>query len=116
LNNGKIDVTGMLLYRAGAFLQALEGDERSVRGVFGRIEKDPRHAKVTVLRNHNSFGEGRIFGSWSMGFVNASSNAHVLKGFLDLAPVEDLLTLSETQAMNLLASSNRTAQKEQAPA
>src|ERR1700761_3092122 len=73
LNNGKLSVTGMLIYHDGVFLQALEGDEQSVRGLFKRIEKDARHGEVTILKNQSSFGERRIFGEWSMGFANASS-------------------------------------------
>jgi Sensors of blue-light using FAD len=72
----------MLMCHDGAFLQALEGDELSVRAVFKRIEKDARHAQVTILRNQRSFVERRIFGDWSMGFDNTSSTAPVLKGFV----------------------------------
>jgi hypothetical protein len=103
-NNGRLDVTGMLMYHDGAFLQALEGDELSVRGVFKRIEKDARHAQVTILRNQRSFVERRIFGDWSMGFANTSSAASVLKGFVDLTVGQDLLTLSKTQAIELLSA------------
>jgi hypothetical protein len=113
-NNGKIGVTGMLIYHDGAFLQALEGDELSVRDVFKRIEQDTRHARVAVLRNQTSFGERRIFGDWSMGFANASGNAQVLKGFVDLDASQDLLILNETQAMELLSSRSRTPQDEPA--
>ena len=101
-NNKKMDVTGMLIYRDGAFLQALEGDERCVRDLFKRIEKDARHAEVAILKNQSSFGERRIFGDWSMGFATAFSNAKVLKGFVDLETGRDLLILNETHAMELL--------------
>jgi hypothetical protein len=113
-NNEKIGVTGMLIYHDGAFLQALEGDELSVRDVFRRIEKDARHTRVAILRDQGSFGERRIFGDWSMGFANASGNAQILKGFVDLAAGRDLLTLEETQAMELLSSYSRTPQNEPA--
>jgi Sensors of blue-light using FAD len=111
-NNGKINVTGMLIYHDGVFLQALEGDELSVRDVFKRIEKDARHTGVAILRSHSSFGERRIFGDWSMGFASASSNAQVLKGFVDLEADQDLLILNETQAMELLSSCSRIPQHE----
>ena len=106
-NNDSVNVTGMLIYHNEAFLQVLEGDEASVRKIFKRIEKDSRHARLVTLRSQKSFGERRIFGDWSMGFANASNNAHVLKGFVDLALGQDLLTLSETQAMELLSSCSR---------
>jgi hypothetical protein len=44
-----------------------------------------------------------------MGFANASSTAPVLKGFVDLAVGQDLLTLSETQAIKLLSSCKPTS-------
>jgi len=113
-NNGKIGVTGMLIYHDGAFLQALEGDELSVRDVFKRIEKDARHSRVAILRNQVSFGGRRFFGDWSMGFANASGNAQVLKGFVELDASRDLLILNETQAMELLSSCSRTLQNEPA--
>jgi hypothetical protein len=109
-NNGKMGVTGMLIYRDEAFLQALEGDELSVRDIFKRIAKDARHTKVTILKNQGSFGERRIFGEWSMGFANASGNAQVLKGFADLEAGQDLLILKEAQAMELLSSCGRIPQ------
>jgi hypothetical protein len=113
-NNRKIDVRGMLIYHDGAFLQALEGDELSVRNLFKRIERDVRHAGVTILRNQSSFGERRIFGDWSMGFANASSNVQVLKGFVDLEAGQDLLILNEARAMELLSCCRRTPQDEPA--
>jgi hypothetical protein len=109
-NNGKINVTGMLISHGGVFLQAVEGDELSVRDVFKRIEKDARHTGIAVLRSQSSFGERRIFGDWWMGFAHASSNAQVLKGFVDLEADQDLLTLNETEAMELLSSCSQIAQ------
>jgi len=104
LNNDRENVTGILVYHDDAFLQVLEGDETSVRKIFKRIEKDPRHAGLATLRSQKSFGERRIFGEWSMGFADAANNAHVLRGFVDLTLAQDLRALSETQAMELLSS------------
>jgi hypothetical protein len=115
LNNGKLNVTGMLIHHDRVFLQALEGNEQSVHGLFKQIEKDARHGDVTILKNQNSFGERRIFGDWSMGFENASSNARVLKGFVNLEAGQDLLILNETQAIELLSLSSRISQDDHAP-
>jgi hypothetical protein len=109
-NNEKIDVTGMLVYHDGAFLQALEGEESAVRNLFKRIETDARHTGVAILRDQSSFGEQRVFGEWSMGFANALSNAQVLKGFVDLHAGQNLLMLNETQAIELLYFSSRIPQ------
>jgi hypothetical protein len=45
-----------------------------------------------------------------MGFANVSSNAQVLKGFVDLEADQDLLTLNETEAMELLSSCSQIPQ------
>ena len=67
-NNRRLDITGMLLYRGGNFLQVLEGTEASVDERFKVIMQDPRHYQVTLLLKrpvHN-----RQFEHWEMGFTN----------------------------------------------
>ncbi len=65
-NNTADNVTGMLVYRKGNFMQVLEGPEEAVRRVHHRIASDSRHSGLITLL------EGRIprrqFGEWSMGF------------------------------------------------
>jgi len=67
-NNTAQGVTGLLLFKRGKFLQVLEGDERRVRDLLGRIEKDPRHYQVEELRWEVI--KERRFPDWSMGFRN----------------------------------------------
>jgi hypothetical protein len=65
-NNGPQNVTGMLLYRDGFFIQALEGEAEVVEPLYELIRKDPRHTSVlTVYKNPI---EKRSFDSWAMGF------------------------------------------------
>ena len=47
-NNGQLNITGMLLYRGGNFLQVLEGEEKVVDERFKVIMGDPRHHQVTL--------------------------------------------------------------------
>lgn len=61
-------ITGMLLYRAGYFMQVLEGDEERVTKVFSDVERDRRHKSVDVLRAE--YIPHRDFPDWSMGFEN----------------------------------------------
>lgn len=107
-SNSTVNVTGMLVYHNSVFLQALEGNESSVRDVFNRIKNDPRHARVSILRDQKSFGERRIFGDWSMGFATSKNNAHILRGLIDLAIDRDLSTLSEEQALELFSLCSRS--------
>ena len=43
INNERRDVTGMLLYRQGNFLQIIEGERDTVEALFKIIARDPRH-------------------------------------------------------------------------
>ena len=70
-NNAGADVTGLLLYKDGNFLQLLEGEEEQVRRIFGKIARDPRHFNVTVLLEGST--DERQFPDWSMGFHNLRS-------------------------------------------
>ena len=70
-NNARLDITGMLLYRRGSFLQVLEGDKRVVDDLFKVIARDPRHYRITRLQERSV--TKREFENWSMGFANLDS-------------------------------------------
>ena len=65
-NNAARDVTGMLLYLDGAFLQVLEGPNDAVEEIYARIRRDKRHWDCQTLLN--SGNAPRAFANWSMGF------------------------------------------------
>jgi hypothetical protein len=65
-NNARDGITGMLLYRDGYFIQALEGEEEAVNATYAKIARDPRHFNCLVVYR-NTIQE-RSFTSWSMGF------------------------------------------------
>lgn len=67
-NNSKLDITGILLYKEGNFLQLLEGDEKEVKKLYDKIEMDVRHGGAIVLTD--GFEDVRQFPDWSMGFRN----------------------------------------------
>lgn len=64
--NRQRGLTGMLLYRDGQFIQALEGPEYMVRATMDRILSDARHDEVEVLAEEEV--KGRQFPGWSMGY------------------------------------------------
>lgn len=71
-NNPKHNITGLLLYGGGHFLQLLEGEWEAVDKVFDDcIANDVKHQDVRVL--FRSPANKRIFPSWSMGVVNMTS-------------------------------------------
>lgn len=65
-NNAHLDVTGMLLFAEGAFIQILEGPEKTVRALSERISRDPRHRNFMVLYEFEA--DKRAFADWQMGF------------------------------------------------
>lgn len=66
--NTLIGVTGILLYCQGNFLQVLEGEDESVRNIFGLIRRDARHRRVITVVEEPI--QARDFASWSMAFRN----------------------------------------------
>ena len=64
--NEKLNVTGLLLYREGFFIQALEGEEDTIDALFDRISKDSRHRDVTTV--YKKPIKQRAFPDWTMGF------------------------------------------------
>ena len=66
VNNAASDLSGMLLYKDGNFMQVLEGDERVVRTLYDKVARDPRHRGLLVLLQ-GTLAE-RQFPDWSMGF------------------------------------------------
>lgn len=65
-NNARAGLTGMLLYRAGRFLQVLEGPPEPVRALMGRIRSDASHHNVRVLLEEPA--PARQFPEWTMRF------------------------------------------------
>ncbi len=98
------DITGLLLYRKGYFIQALEGEEADVTALFEKIKQDPRHTKVLCVSQEPI--DRRSFQQWSMGFQNldkldpAFYNAH--RDLLEATFTEDFYAKAPTRAERLL--------------
>lgn len=96
------DVTGMLLYDGGVFVQVLEGAPETVRGLYAAIERDPRHHSLKVLLEEQT--RTRLFCGWSMGHSGATAKDIAgLPGMSDaFLDGHDLDRLGETQVRALL--------------
>ena len=78
--NGRLGITGLLVYQGGNFLQVLEGDEQSVRHLYEIIFEDPRHKDIYIL--FEEFIPEREFPNWSMAFRDLDSeDAAAIPGF-----------------------------------
>jgi hypothetical protein len=66
INNQSQDITGLLLYREGLFMQLLEGPQEAVWACYERIRSDPRHRDILLLQEKPL--KERHFGDWAMAF------------------------------------------------
>lgn len=70
VRNEAAGVTGILLYHDSQFMQVVEGREETVRGLYAKIEKDPRHFAITrVWEGHVPTRE---FPGYAMAFRDES--------------------------------------------
>jgi Sensors of blue-light using FAD len=80
--NDACQVTGLLLYANGNFIQLLEGAKEDVVATYARIVADQRHRGVTKLLEGPC--EKRDFADWSMGFKKVEgSEAEKMPGYSD---------------------------------
>lgn len=79
--NEKAEISGLLLYSDGNFLQYLEGPRGNVTPVWEAIQRDKRHRQLTVLLDRSAVQ--REFDGWSMAF-----GASDIPDFLSLAQAD----------------------------
>ena len=72
-----MEITGLLSYGGGIFLQWIEGPHHFVHALMERIRKDPRHD--CILQLHAMSGlKDRLYPDWSMELVPAEDIQSVL--------------------------------------
>jgi hypothetical protein len=101
-NNTRLEVTGMLLYHEGSFLQVIEGPHAVLDALFETIGRDKRHHRVMMLLNRSV--EERHFGEWSMGFVSPKSLPKDLPGYSEYLRLRGDPTKSGNAADSVLAA------------
>jgi hypothetical protein len=73
-NTGK-NITGILLYESGKFLQVLEGDEQVLKSLYEKIEADSRHNNIFVILNQPC--KRRIFENYASRFSIVKSKEEI---------------------------------------
>lgn len=94
--NEKLDVTGLLVYHEGSFIQLLEGDKENVLQIYDSIKRDERHYNIITLYTGET--SKRYFPNWRMAFeaplektfrqVVEFENLNEASDFLDQADLE----------------------------
>jgi hypothetical protein len=80
--NERYDITGLLCYSNGHFVQVLEGNVTAVHALFEKIQRDKRHYRVQALSDRGS--SQRWFADWRMALVQTeSADFHWLLGYLE---------------------------------
>jgi len=69
--NGRLKITGLLVYGNQEFIQLLEGNKDDVFNLYSTIVKDARHTDVKLIWDAEI--EKRNFTDWSMAFLNINS-------------------------------------------
>ena len=109
-NNGRLDITGMLLYKDGNFMQLLEGPTAAVQSLAAKIRRDPRHRGFIALLQEE--GANREFGDWEMGFTKLDAKTVVdvpgYSDFLDLPLDSEEFLQSPSKALKLLLNFKKT--------
>ncbi|WP_165805937.1 BLUF domain-containing protein [Marixanthomonas spongiae] len=77
------EISGILLFYYGNFLQVLEGDKDRLHPLFDIIKKDNRHKNIITIFNKQN--EGRTFAGYKSGFsiVKTSSDLKNLNVYLN---------------------------------
>jgi hypothetical protein len=103
-NNQPAQITGMLLYKDGKFMQILEGPDDAVRKIYAAIEHDDRHYSIIKLVEGPSVE--RLFPKWTMGFRDLDAiradEVPGYEGFLNEDPVGQVFPLEPDRAEKLL--------------
>ncbi|MFI3137272.1 MAG: BLUF domain-containing protein [Methylococcaceae bacterium] len=102
-NNERLEITGMLLYRDGFFMQALEGDLDDIEELFKVIENDTRHKDQIVIYKKSIKERG--FAKWTMGFNKISEkNIETIKGYTQFLkkPTPEFFMKNASEAEALL--------------
>lgn len=66
INNAKHDVTGLLIYGDGAFMQVIEGTHDTIDTLYANIVADKMHNNIRHIYTKDI--PNRIFSEWQMGF------------------------------------------------
>lgn len=107
-NNATHEITGMLLYHKGTFMQAFEGPPAATAQLWQNIQDDARHAGIITL--YEGPIEARHFSDWTMGFRGGEEIVHADPGFHSLGHAEMAPALREAavgRARTLLMSFGR---------
>lgn len=98
-HNAEHQLTGLLLYGDGCFVQLVEGPKEPVRALYARMQQDARHTHVVMLSDGP--GPQRWFADWHMAFCQVAAPAlyQVLGAVEDQTPLPVPITEPHLQTL-----------------
>ncbi|HWU42252.1 MAG TPA: BLUF domain-containing protein [Bdellovibrio sp.] len=81
-HNAENNITGVLIFREGFFLQALEGTQAAVQSLVKKIKEDDRHFSLRVLAEGEN--DNRVFEKHPMVFLDGDIEANLTAELIDL--------------------------------
>ena len=104
--NKRHNITGLLCYSNGHFVQVLEGSTEQVHALFAKIQQDTRHYQVQALSDRSS--SYRWFADWRMALVQTDPNDfYWLLGYLEAKGhnlVRPQIPITDPHLMKLLTA------------
>jgi hypothetical protein len=90
LRNTRRDITGVLVFSDGVFLQVLEGEREDIEDLMENIQRDPRHRDIKVI--HEEEIDRRAFPTWRMAHLSPrAEDVSAWAGLEGAASVENVL-------------------------
>jgi hypothetical protein len=106
------DITGLLLFKDGNFMQILEGPRDAVLKLLAKIRRDARHQGVLVLFEEET--PHREFKDWSMGFKKIGPGTTLaapgFSDFLDLPLTSEQFSSNPTRLLRFLIAFKKSVE------
>ena len=100
-NNQDKNITGMLMYIDGKFIQVLEGAKVDINDIYDIILSDPRHKKVSKIIEGRTIR--RNFENWTMGFKSMTGEeTDENSGFCEIEQYFRDLDISDSSHVTLI--------------
>ncbi|AZN36438.1 BLUF domain-containing protein [Iodobacter ciconiae] len=98
--NNKNNVTGVLLYNNGDFMQCLEGPEPILRETFRRITDSRQHSGIICLFDEKI--SKRSFSDWHMGYAQPTKSQMLALSSALWEKTADIFTGKEKECEGLI--------------
>ena len=101
-NNKTQEISGVLIYRDGFFLQRIEGEKLALEALFKSIQRDSRHQSVEVISQGEI--EERLYKDWTqMQLITKKEDMKSLAVFFALLVEKGARALSDEECHHATA-------------